>query len=142
MGERFYLSQLKATGTCPGTNPNKRRKRMAWTDEAKAEVIEKYENENPTPETSVEIVQAIAEEMDSTPNGVRMILTKAGVYVKKTAAKKEGKSKSTRVSKEDAQDALKSALEDAGQEPNEDIISKLTGKAAVYFKEVVDAINA
>ena len=140
--ERFYLAQIKATGTCPGLNPNKRRKRMAWTDEAKAEAIEKYEAAEPTAESSVEIVKQIAEEMDETPNGVRMILSKAGVYIKKSPAKKESKAKGTRVSKEDAQDALSSALEDAGQEPNEDIISKLTGKAALYFKEVIETINS
>jgi hypothetical protein len=41
---------------------------------------------NPTPENSMEIVKAIAEEMGQSPNGVRMILTKAGVYVKKAPA--------------------------------------------------------
>ena len=58
--ERFYLAQIKATGTCPGLNPNKRRKRM-WSDEAKAEVVEKYEAAEPTAESSVEIVKQIAE---------------------------------------------------------------------------------
>ena len=47
-----------------------------------------YEEAEPTPETSMEIVKDIAEELDESPNGVRMILTKAGVYVKKTPATK------------------------------------------------------
>jgi len=144
LGERFYLSQLNATGTCPGLNSNKRRKRVAWTDEKRETVLAMYEDAQPTPETSVEIVQSIAEELDETPNGVRMVLTKAGVYIKKaggSSSKKEG-AKSTRVSKEDAQNALKDAISDAGQEVDEDIITKLTGKAAVYLKDVIQAINS
>ena len=42
----------------------------------------------------------------------------------------------------DAQASLTSALSDAGQEVDEAIISKLTGKAAVYFKGVVEALNS
>ena len=56
---------------------------MAWTDEAKAQAVEMYTAEEPTPENSMEIVKQIAEELGESPNGVRMILTKAGVYVKK-----------------------------------------------------------
>ena len=145
MGERFYLAQLKAIGTCPGINPNKRRKRMAWTDEKKAEAVAMYEAAEPTPETSIEIVKQIAEDLEETPNGVRMILTKAEVYIKKAAASgtKSGGSgeKSTRVSKEEAHDALKSAISDAGQDPDEDIVSKLTGKAAVYFTKLIEEIT-
>ena len=46
----------------------------------------------------------------------------------------------TRVSKQDSQDALTAAIEAAGAAPNEDIISKLTGKAAVYFTEVINGL--
>ena len=59
---------------------------MAWTDEKKAEVIAAYEAANPTAENSMEVVKEIAEEFEESPNGVRMILTKAGVYVKKAPA--------------------------------------------------------
>jgi len=104
-----------------------------------------YEEAEPTPETSMEIVKDIAEELDESPNGVRMILTKAGVYVKKTpAAKSSGGSKGgggTRVSKAAAAEALIAALGDAGQEVDEEIISKLTGKASQYFTKVITAIN-
>ena len=140
MGERFYKSQLNAIGTCPGINPSKRRKYMAWTDEEKALVVEKYTSQDPTPENSIEIVEEIAEELNKTVNGVRMILTKAEVYVKKSPAKSTEK-KGTRISKGEAQTDLTNAIRDAGQEVDEDIISKLTGKAAVYFKNVVEAIN-
>jgi len=147
MGERFYLAQLKAIGTCPGINPSKRRRyKVAWEDEEKQRAIEAYETAEPTPETSMEIVKEIAEEMGKTPNGVRMILTKAEVYIKKTPTKSEGgtsgsTSGGTRVSKEDAQSSLKAAISDVGQEVDDDIISKLTGKAAIYLAAVINALN-
>ena len=61
---------------------------MAWDDDKKSTSSRMYEEAEPTPETSMEIVKDIAEELDESPNGVRMILTKAGVYVKKTPAAK------------------------------------------------------
>jgi hypothetical protein len=146
MGERFYQQQLAATGNCPGaTQSQRRRKRkMAWTDEKKAEVIAAYEAADPTPESSMEIVKEIAEEFEESPNGVRMILTKAGVYVKKTPAsggEKKATTGGTRVSKAAAVEALAAAISDAGQEADEEILSKLTGKAAQYFTTVITAIN-
>ena len=125
MGDRFYFQQL-----------SKRKRKVAWDDERKAQAVEMYEAESPTPETSMEIVKAIADEMSESPNGVRMILTKAGVYVKKspaTGSAKTGGSSSTRVSKAAAQETLIAAITDAGKEVDVDVISKLTGKAAVYF---------
>ena len=117
---------------------------MAWTDEKKAEVIEAYEAANPTPETSMEIVAEIAEEHGESPNGVRMVLTKAGVYVKKAPATGGTKSTSSsggRVSKAAAIESLTAAISDAGQEVDDEIISKLTGKAAVYFTGIVNNLN-
>ena len=145
MGDRFYMQQLEATGFAPGLkNTNKRKRRMAWDDDKKAQAVTMYEEAEPTPETSMEIVKDIAEELDESPNGVRMILTKAGVYVKKTpAAKSSGGSTggSTRVSKAAAAEALIAALNDAGQAVDEEIIGKLTGKASQYFTTVITAIN-
>ena len=149
MGERFYQQQLAATGNCPGAtiSQTKRKRKMAWTDEKKAEVIEAYESADPTPENSMEIVKEIAEQFEESPNGVRMILTKAGVYVKKTPAAGASKSSGstggggTRVSKAAAVEALTAAISDAGQEVDEEILSKLTGKAAQYFTTVITAIN-
>ena len=145
MGDRFYTQQLKALGNCPGNkNPNKRTRKVAWDDDKKAQAVSLYEEAQPTPETSMEIVKDIAEELDESPNGVRMILTKAGVYVKKTpAAKSSGGSTggSTRVSKAAAAEALIAALNDAGQAVDEEIIGKLTGKASQYFTTVITAIN-
>lgn len=119
---------------------------MAWDDDKKQAVIAAYEAADPTPETSVEIVKEIAEDFSESPNGVRMVLTKAGVYVKKTPAtggsssSKSG-STGTRVSKAAAIEALSAVISDAGQEVDEEIVSKLTGKAAQYFTEVITALN-
>ena len=125
MGDRFYFQQQQTRG----------KRRMAWDEDRKAQAVEMYENSDPTPETSLEIVAEIAEELGESPNGVRMILTKAGVYVKKAQANGNGGASSggTRVSKQAAQDALIAAIQDKGGEVDEDIISKLTGKAAQYF---------
>lgn len=147
MGDRFYQQQLDATGNAPGATQSQQRRnrRMAWTDEKKAQAVEMYETEQPTPENSMEVVKMIAEELEESPNGVRMILTKAGVYVKKTPAAATGEKKAatggTRVSKAAAIEALTAALGDAGQEVDEEIVSKLTGKAAQYFTTVITAIN-
>lgn len=142
MGDRFYNQQLKKLGTCPG-HIGKRKRNMAWTDEKKAEVVAAYENAEPTAETSMEIVKDLAEEFEESPNGVRMILSKAGVYVKKNpsavAKASNGGGGGTRVSKAEAQQTLIDAISDAGQAIDEDIISKLTGKASLYLAEVISA---
>ena len=111
---------------------------MAWDDDKKAAVIAAYEEAEPTPETSMEIVKDIADEYEESPNGVRMILSKAGVYVKKTpAAGSSGggssSTRGTRISKAAAQEDLIAALTDAGVDIDNDIVDKLTGKAAQYF---------
>ncbi len=145
MSDRFYLQMRQATGWAPGLPESyKRRSRMSnWTDELKAQVVEDYQGADPTPETSMEIVSDIAENIGQTPNGVRMILTKAGVYVKKTpAVGKTSGGGGTRVSKEGAQQELSSALNDAGIDVDDSIISKLTGKAAKYFAEAINKLNS
>ena len=146
MGYRFYMQQLEALGSCPGYRLTKRKRKMAWDDDKKAAVIAAYEEQNPTPENSMEIVKEIADEYEESPNGVRMILSKAGVYVKKTpAASGSGTSSnggSSRVSKAAAQEALVAALTDVGAEIDNDIVEKLTGKAAQYFAGVIGAINS
>lgn len=144
MGYRFYMQQLEALGSCPGyRSTTKRKRKMAWDDDKKAAVIAAYEEQNPTPENSMEIVKDIAEEYEESPNGVRMILSKAGVYVKKTpAATGSGTSSGggSRVSKVAAQEALVAALTDVGADIDNDIVEKLTGKAAQYFTGVIAGI--
>ena len=98
-----------------------------WTDELKAKVIKAYQDAEPTPETSTEIIKDIAEEFDQSPNGVRMVLVQAQVYVKKEATagksdkgsadKPEG---TKRVSKESAIAALAKAIEDRGAEVDQE----------------------
>ncbi len=117
---------------------------MAWTDEAKELAVELYTKEEPTPENSMEIVKDIAAELSESPNGVRMILTRAGVYVKKTPATKStsgGGGGGGRVSVADAQQSVSNAISDAGMEADQAIISKLTGKAANYFAEIINKLN-
>jgi transposase-like protein len=121
----------------------------AWTPELKEQVIQLYKDADPTPESSTEIIKDIAEQLDQSPNGVRQVLVQAGVYVKKEvggAAKTPGKTTtktdgegSKRVSKESQIDALRAAITAAGAIVDEDIISKLTGKAATYFAGVLAA---
>ena len=147
MSDRFYQQMRDATGWCPGMPEhlkNKRRRRMAWTDEAKAQAGEMYTAEDPTPENSMEVVKEIAAELGESPNGVRMILTRAGVYVKKTPATKAtsgGGGGGGRVSVADAQQSVIDAISDAGMEADQAIISKLTGKAANYFAEIINKLN-
>lgn len=110
----------------------------AWTDELKASVIKAYQDGKPTPDNSIELVKQIAEDFEQTPNGVRMVLSQAKVYLKKDAsaastAKAADGDKPKRVSKEDSIAALRKAIEDAGKSVDDEILTKLTGKAAVYF---------
>ena len=116
----------------------------AWTEELKKEVIAKYEGAGPTPDNSTEIIKDIAEEIEMSANGVRMVLVQAGVYVKKDPSASTSKTKTpatgdkpARVGKEAAIADLKTAIEDAGKEADDDILSKLTGKAAVYFLSII-----
>jgi len=115
-----------------------------WTDEIKAQVIKDYKASNPTPETTTEIVKGIADELgdEYTANGVRAILTKAGVYLRKTPATSSGNGTSTtRVSKADSINELANLIEAAGLEVDMDIVGKLTGKAAIYFKTVFEKLS-
>ncbi len=117
----------------------------AWTEELKQQVVDMYKEAGPTAENSTEIIQDIAKETKMSPNGVRMVLVQAGVYVKKEpasgtkagGAKKAAGEGAKRVSKEDAIAELRKAIEDKGAEVDEDIISKMTGKAAQYFTKVL-----
>ena len=116
-----------------------------WTPELKEKVTKMYQDADPTAETSTEIIKDIADELELSPNGVRMVLVQAGVYVKKEASagsaktteKKSGEG-AKRVSKESAIADLKAAIESKGAAVDEDILSKLTGKAAVYFLQVLN----
>lgn len=117
-----------------------------WTQELKEQVVKDYEATNPTPETSTEIVANIAEDIDMTVNGVRAVLVRAGVYVKKTPAtsgtKGETKAGGTRVNKADAIKGLKDIISNNSLDVEDDIIDKLTGKAANYFKGLFEGLTS
>jgi len=119
-----------------------------WTQELKDEVIKAYTDGEPTPENSAELLKEIADKTGETPNGIRMVLMQAEVYVKKdpaagkttsgSAAKKDGTAVK-RVGKDDLIAELRAAIEEKGAEIDEDILVKLTGKAAAYFTTVLKA---
>lgn len=120
---------------------------MAWTDETKQTAIDAYLAGNPTPENSTELVKQIAEDLEESPNGVRMILSQAKVYVKKevgaTATKTTGTKtagagdKAPRVSKESQIAELRALIEARGAEVDDEVLSKMTGKAAAYIAKVL-----
>lgn len=129
-----------------------------WTDELfekmSSEYVARMEQfpEDERPGVSMEIVSEIAQENGVTPNGFRMKLTKAGVYIKKAAGSASKSSTSTgekasggsRTSKAQAHADLRSAFSDAGLAPDfldDAIIDKLTGKAAAHLAEAIRAIT-
>ncbi len=115
---------------------------MAWTEETKQQAIDTYLAGKPTVDNSTELVKEIAEDMEVSANGVRQVLVQAGVYVKKDSAKttatKAGATsdKAPRVSKESQIAELKALIEAKGQEVEDEILDKLTGKAATYLVKV------
>ena len=115
---------------------------MDWTDDLRKQVIKEYEEAEPTPENSMEIVKEISDGLDgSTPNGVRAILSKAEVYIKKDqSASKTTDSKTPRVNKTEALKNLKDLLETQEIEIDLAIVDKLTGKAAKYFFEALSTL--
>ena len=136
MGDRFYLEQRAKTGSCIGYQ-SFRRKRMAWEEDKKKQAIEMYTVEEPTPETSMEVVKLIAEELNESPNGVRMILTRAGVYIKKNPSAGNSAGKTGRVSKDECHQMLVDAVSSHGGSLDMDIISKISGKAAKHIAEQI-----
>ncbi len=115
-----------------------------WTDELKKEVISEYKARNPTPENTLEIIKELAEEYEKTPNGIRMILVKAQAYVKKANTTSESKSSdgsSKRVNKAEALSTLKEKISSLDQDVDNDIIDRMTGKAAVYFTGILENIK-
>lgn len=120
-----------------------------WTDESRKKVVDAYLAEKPTPETSTEIIQTIASDIGESVNAIRMLLVQEQVYVKKGAAtpaasttsKASAEGGGKRVSKEHSIAALTSKLTELGAPVDSDIIEKLTGKAAVYFLSVLEAVQ-
>jgi hypothetical protein len=125
---------------------------MAWTDEKRKLVVDSYvatmETDYTTDEerasASVEVVKDLADEHGETPNGVRQMLSSAKVYIKATPVKPKASAASTgtatRVNKAEAIQTLRDLISQATDSPDnldEDILSKMTGKAAQYFSGIL-----
>ena len=78
MSDRFYNQMLEATGWCPGFKNTRtleeyenkygkttRRRKMAWTDEAKAQAVEMYTAEEATPD-----VETVNLKCNCAPRGI------------------------------------------------------------------------
>ena len=121
---------------------------MAWTQEQKDKLVADYLASEPTAETSAEICKELAEELEQTANGVRMILIAAGVYVKKEPAKAADKATTgtkaapeagKRMSKEAQIKELSNLITTRGLKLDTEILDKLTGKAAAYFVDLLSS---
>lgn len=118
-----------------------------WTDELKKTIIAQYLASEPTADNTSEIIKDLADEHELSPNGVRMVLVQAGAYIKKEAAaastkatgEKKASTGGTRVSKEAAINELRTAIEERNAPVDDEILTKLTGKAAVYLLSVLKA---
>lgn len=120
----------------------------AVDDDTKQEIVDAYLKANPTPENSMDIVNELAEEYSKSPNSIRMLLSNAGVYVKKVAktatstkTTDSDEVKTSRKSKQSSIDDLSEAIRASGQEVDDAIVSKLTGKAAEYFNSIIRGIS-
>lgn len=130
---------------------------ISWTDELKAEVeslykgkMEELQATDPEADAGTFSNQAVsfaADEIGTSVASARAQLTKLGVYVKqvnkaKAAPKGEG-SGTKRVGKAEAQAELLAAFKDAGVEGvDEEIVGKLTGKAASHLAAKIREISA
>lgn len=125
---------------------------MAWTDEKKEKVVTEYQeimenqfaDDKERANATIEVVKDLAEKYEETTNGTRMILTKAGVYIKKPAATAtaKGASGGGRVNKAEAIQTLKTAVASIDPElVDDDILDKMTGKAANYFVGVLNTAS-
>lgn len=110
-----------------------------WTDELKQKVIDEYLASDPTAENSMEIAAELGAKYDQSPNGVRIIIQRAGHWVKKETAKASSTEEGgKRIDKKKAIADLKEAIETSGCEVDDAIIDKLTGKAALYFTTIIN----
>ena len=130
---------------------------VQWTEELFEEMSGEYVKrveafpEDERAGVSMEIVNELSKEHGVSPNGFRMKLSKAGLYIKKeagaktsTSAGSEPKAGGARTSKATAHAELRSAFSDAGLEDgflDEAIVDKLTGKAAAHLAEAIRKIT-
>jgi hypothetical protein len=115
------------------------------------ELSENYADKDPAEYTTEAVALTVKEVneangTDITVNSVRIQLNQLKVYLKKSAVTTPSAGASApktggRVSKADAQAALKEAITATGGEVDEEIISKLTGKAAQYFAQIFAQVS-
>lgn len=124
---------------------------MAWTDEKRKLVVDSYvatmkddyETDEARANATTEVAAELAELHGETVNGVISILNRAKVYIKKSSVKKAvTATTSTRINKAEAIQTLRELIADTSVEVNEEILGKLTGKAAVYLSSVLHAALA
>ncbi len=129
---------------------------MSWTDELKAEVVSRYSEKMNTfdeaerGKNSIQTVADIVEQLKESGeypgaavNGVRMVLIKAGVYIKKTDSPSTPSSggASKRVSKAESHAELINLIKAVDETlVDEEVISKLTGKAAQYVSSILTKV--
>lgn len=134
---------------------------MAWTQEKKDAVIQEYvdtmaneyDNDVDRAANSMEVVEELAVKYEEAVNGTRAILSRGKVYIKKSAVAATAATKtaggaaagtSKRVNKAEAIQSLKDVIvmlsnNDPASIDNE-ILDKLTGKAAMYFTGVLQPL--
>lgn len=116
------------------------------TEELKEELVLEYKSrleefpEEERADRTMDVVKELATEYGMSPNGIRMILMKRNVYIKKSEKPKATLEKPKRMSKEAAHTALKDAIEAGGCTADMDVISKLSGVAAQYLATTVITI--
>lgn len=134
---------------------------MSWTDDQKTQAVtiytrileNEYETDEQRAENATEIVKQVVDELGDgkTINGVRRILSQAGVYIAQkpktsnTGANSGAKSGGAKLSKADQIQALKDAVLDAvpeGTELDNAIFDKFTGKAAAHLTELFVLANS
>lgn len=103
------------------------------------EIVNLYLAEKPTAVNSIEIIKEIAIDLAISPNLIRKILTEENVIV--MPEKTEEKAK--RVSKADAHSDLIGLIESYFPitDEHKTMVSKLTGKCALFFKDVIERIS-
>lgn len=137
---------------------NKKEVQLAWDDTKRAAVIAEYthimsteyDNDADRSAASLEVVKELAEKHGEAPNGVRTILMKAGVYIKKdataaavAATKTNATGGTKRISKEEAIQTLTNQIGAIDPELiDAEILSKLTGKAAAYISSILMKVGS
>ena len=108
------------------------------TEEQKNSIISSYTGQAGSTEFNADVVLNIGKEFNTSPNLVRQVLKEAGVYedvkpfIKPTAG---------RTNKAAAQQTLIKTIEARGIELDDDevmLITRLTGKACVFFTRILE----